>query len=114
MDLKTLKNEHSDVYEAAFKEGAENEKSRVAGLMVAGKAYGKMDYAVECVEKGLRITDDVVFATFKTAEINKESIEARKKDNPKDLKTPPDASAKEAEEKEVADFVAARKERHSA
>ena len=114
MDIKTLKNEHSDVYEAAFKEGAENEKSRVAGLMVAGKASGKMDYAVECVEKGLRITDDVVFATFKTAEITKESVDDRGKDDPKDLKTPPDASAKEDEKKEVADFVAARKARTSA
>ena len=112
MDLATLKAEHHELYEQIKTEGATAERKRVNGLLIMGKGSGKMDYAAECIEKGLSIKDDEVFATFKTAEVNKDSMDARADDDPERVTEPEADDKKTDEEAERKAYLERRKNKN--
>lgn len=105
MDLKTLKNEHPETYAQVFKEVSAQERSRVLALLKLGKSSGKIDYAIEQVEKGTSIRDDMVMAEFMVAQKNKNDVESRADDDPPPVTPESDKTAKEEEEAEVAAYV---------
>lgn len=107
MDLQTFKEKYPDVYEAAVK----SERDRVAALLVAGKSSGKMDYAVECIKDGSRISDDLVQANFLASRLNEQDVETRDNENPDDLNPPADGADELDEEKAVKGFLERRKKR---
>jgi len=53
LDLKTLKASHSDVYEAAVKEGADAERTRVSEHLQLGEASKSMDVAIKAIQDGV-------------------------------------------------------------
>ena len=114
MDLATLKSEHSELYKTVFQSGVEAERSRVDGLLVMGKASGKTDFAHECIKNGKSVKDDVVFATFKSAELNKQSVDDREEENVDEVNEAEAGDKKEDEEKEIQGFLDRRKDRASA
>lgn len=93
LTLKSLKDDYPEVHQAAIK----SEQDRVAALLKTGKSCGRMDYAIECVENGSRITDDLVQAEFLSARINKKDQENRADDDPAPV-DPPDAGDKKPDE----------------
>ena len=100
--LKTVQTEYSEVYEQITEKAVKAERNRVKALITAGKASGKIDYALECIEKGLSIQDDVVQATFLTAKINKNALNDREKENPENIETPSEVVNEEEKAKEDA------------
>lgn len=59
MDLKKLKAEHPDVFDAAVKETLEIERDRVNAHLIAGEASGDMKTALESVRSGAVMTSSL-------------------------------------------------------
>lgn len=94
MDEKTLKAEHPDTYNLIFNQGVDagkvGEKERIIAHLTMGKANGAEDYAMECIEKGLEVTNQMVFAEYNSKGKKKIDIEDRQEDNPDDVALDPD------------------------
>jgi ATP-dependent Clp protease, protease subunit len=76
MDLKTLKAQHPDVYEAAVQEGVKQERDRVSAHLAMSEASGDVKTAHEAIMGGDAITETVRAKHF-AAEIKSRDIKAR-------------------------------------
>jgi ClpP class serine protease len=79
MDLKTLQAQHPDVYEAAVKLGADQERDRVTAHLTMGEASGDMVTASEAIKDGSGMTATLQ-AKYMTAGMNRSDIQARQED----------------------------------
>ena len=116
MDLNQFKTEHPGVYAQAVAEAQteaqKTEQKRCQALLKMGKAFNKMDYAMEQIEAGTSVHDGVVLAEFMTALGNKQDSDNRADDNPPPLDPLPEKTDKEEEKAEVASFVEQAKQKY--
>lgn len=81
MDLKTLKAQHPDVYEAAFSEGQSSERKRSAAHAKMAANPGCNDVALKAIIEGKAFADDEVQADYLSARMNARDIKARQDDD---------------------------------
>lgn len=79
MDLKKLKLEHPDVFEAAFQEGVTAERDRVTAHLTLGASCGDMKTAREAIESGAAMTQTFT-AKYLAASANRADRTARQAD----------------------------------
>lgn len=80
MDLKTLKAEYSDLYEAVFQEGVAAERDRTVAHLIMGEKTGAISTAIKAVKEGSRMTETLQ-AEYMTAGLNKARTDARASDD---------------------------------
>jgi len=80
MDLKTLKSDHPDVFQAAVNEGVQIERDRVSAHMTLGEASGDMKTASEAIISGTGMTETVK-ANYMAASMRRGTIDARQEDD---------------------------------
>jgi ClpP class serine protease len=76
MDLKTLKRDHSDVYEAVLAEGVAQERDRVVAHLTMGNASGAIETAIKAVEDGSGLSESLK-AKYLSAGMNRAEVFAR-------------------------------------
>lgn len=81
MDIRTLKAQHREVYDAIFKLGINEERDRVGAHLMMGKSSGDMETAFKAVEDGSEMTRTLQ-AKYLSAGMNNRDIENRTADNP--------------------------------
>lgn len=79
MDLKQLKAQHPDVYEAAMQEGVSQERDRVVAHLNMGKQAGIMDTAVTAIKDGQGMTMTLQ-SEYMAAAMNKRDTDKRVED----------------------------------
>lgn len=77
-----LKTQFPETYQEIFNAGIRAEKDRIQALLKMGASSGKLDYAIECIDKDKSIDEQTVRAEFLSAEVNKKETDKRKKDDP--------------------------------
>lgn len=107
MDLKTLKAQHSDVYEAAFNEGQASERKRCSAHLKMGKKAGALDFAFKCIEDGRSFSDEDVQAEYLSAGMDRRDIANRQDDDDAVANAVDGASKKNASSEDLGDKVAA-------
>ena len=84
MDLKQLKADHPDVYQAASSEGSErtlaSERDRVNALVIAGEQSGDMKTALAAIKDGSPMTA-TLSTTFMMAAVNNRDLDNRQADD---------------------------------
>lgn len=80
MDLKTLKAQHPDVFEAARAEGVTTERDRVVGHLTMGEASGDMKTAVAAITAGEAMTATLQ-AKYMSAAMTRRDVSARQADS---------------------------------
>lgn len=80
MDLNTLKDKHNDVYQAARKEGMDEERDRVTAHLKMGEAFDDLKTAIGAVADGSKMTATLQ-ATYLSAPVNKQDVKDRQKDD---------------------------------
>lgn len=88
-----LKEKHPDLYAAVLSEGKEEaraegheagvkeERSRVMAHLKMGKSSGAMEYAAKCIESGVSLMDQEVYAEYMSASMNKLDSDNRQADS---------------------------------
>lgn len=77
MDLKTLKAQHPETYEAAVQEGVNNERKRVNAHLKLAESSGAMDVAKKAIASGVSTMDEEVHAEYLAAGMNRSDRETR-------------------------------------
>lgn len=123
MDLKTLKAQHAEVYEAAAAEGVSAERKRInAHLNLGKRSADHMKIALEAIASGADFSDQEVQSKYMDAAMTAAQVQARQADADTAQPiaagaTPPaapvssgntTATADDAEEGDLGDKVAAR------
>lgn len=81
MDLKTLMTDHPDLYAAAKKAGADEERDRVFAHLKLGEASGAIETAIKAIRDGSGLTLSLQ-AEYQSASMTKNAMDARTDDNP--------------------------------
>lgn len=82
MDLRTLKSQHPDLYEAVLQEGVTQERDRVSGhLEMAKSLNAPQSVAVEAILAGTRVDHPVTLAKYYGLARNNQDQEARAEDD---------------------------------
>jgi len=105
MDIQTFKREHPDIYDQVFAAGEKSGRENSAALLNVAKDCGKVDFALECIKSGKSIGDAEVTSEILKANLNKNDVEARKRDNPDSFVPPKEKTEKEKEKTEVDAYV---------
>lgn len=79
MDLKTLKAQHPDVYEAAMQDGVTQERDRVSAHLTMGEASGDMKTALAAINEGTAMTASLS-AKYMAAGLNRKDRDNRQDD----------------------------------
>jgi len=80
MDLKELKAQHPEAYEAAVQDGVAKERDRVSAHLIMGEKSGDMKTALGACKDGSEMTASLQ-ATYLSAGMNRADIEARQSDD---------------------------------
>ena len=80
LDLKTLKAQHPEIYEAAKQEGVTAERDRVLGHLTMGQESGDMKTAISAIESGDGMTVKLQ-AKYMSAAMNRRDVTARQADS---------------------------------
>jgi ClpP class serine protease len=104
MDLKTLKKEHSDLYEAAHEEGIQAERDRVVAHLTMADASGAFETALKAIKDGSGMTA-TLNAEYSAAALKKSEVNARHEDEAYSSEAV-DNAVKKTPEASVADTVA--------
>jgi ClpP class serine protease len=105
MDLKTLKTDYSDVFDAAVKIGIEAERKRAEAHLTLGEASGDLETAIGAIKAGDAL-DELYSAKYQAASMRKAQMNARAADNPPKLDGNVDPKSAKSEAELVADLVA--------
>lgn len=97
MDLKTLKAQHPDVYEAARAEGITHERDRATSHLVAGTAAGMIDEAIQAVESGAEMNSTMTMK-YTMAAVNRRDQQNRTDDEANTAQAAAAAAAEGAED----------------
>ncbi len=114
MDIKEFKSKYPDVYQAAAQAGRDEEREEISALLKMGKSSGKIDYAIECIKKGKKLSQPTVQAEFLSAQLNKNDVDNRNDDDPDEITSPDTIDDKAAEAALVKGYLARRKEKRIA
>jgi ClpP class serine protease len=93
LDLKTLRAEHPEVYEAAVTEGVTQERKRVMAHLKLAAATGATKVAHDAIASGASTMDEEVHADYLAAGMNRRDSDARQDDSDKAGKTLESAKA---------------------
>lgn len=78
MDLKTLKSQHGEVYEAAVQDGVASERKRVNAHLKMAKTSGAFDVAERAIASGASVLDEEVHSDYMSAAMSRADRAARK------------------------------------
>ena len=104
MDLKTLKAQHPDVFEAAAAEGANQERDRVVAHLTMGERSGDIETAFAAIRNGEGMTQTLL-AKYMTAGMNRSDRTSRQEETDAAATAVDNANPKEAS-KDMGDLVA--------
>jgi hypothetical protein len=104
MDLKTLKTEHRDVFDAAVKIGIEAERKRAEAHLVLGEASGDIETALAAIKAGDEL-DALYSAKYQAASMRKAQMSGRAADNPDGLDGHVEPKSTKTEAELVAELV---------
>lgn len=82
LDLKTLRAQHPDLYEAAVQDGVTKERDRVCAHLKMGTASGDLKTAHEAIEAGTEMTQTVM-AAYMAAGMNRSERDTRQEETDK-------------------------------
>lgn len=88
MTKAEFKAENPALYDEIFEAGIGKERDRVKAHLTMGKKAGAMDYAVKCINDGRDLTEQAVTAEYLSAGMNKNDLDARDADDPKETPVP--------------------------
>lgn len=81
MDLEKLKSEHPALYAQVVAEGesqgVEKERKRATAHLILGKTSGAFDVAHDAIKDGTSASDEITFAKYTAARIDKTDIDTR-------------------------------------
>lgn len=81
MDLKELKAQHPDLFEAVLAMGVTQERERVCAHVEMGKALNAQEVAIEAIVAGARVDHQPTLARYHVVGRNKIDIQAREDDD---------------------------------
>lgn len=97
MTLEQFKAEHPDLFEQVQTEAVTGERNRVIAHLDLGDAAGAMDFAVECIKDGAKLSTDTVQAKYLSARITQADITASEEDDAEEIETPAEPEAETAQ-----------------